>query len=58
MPTRYQLPLGIIIINHTLFTFYSSHTSIRKISNFTADRDHSYRKQGRLPTPADILVGI
>ena len=32
-----------------------------KISNFTVDRDHNYkkvRKQGWSPIPADILVGI
>ena len=35
-------------------------TSIRKVSNFTVDKDHSekVRKQQWLPTPANILMGI
>ena len=40
----------------------NTHTQVQgKLSNFTVNRDHTYkkvRKQGWLPTDADILVGI
>jgi len=38
---------------------YHYNTSVRKICNFTINKDHSNKKiekQGQSPTPADILV--
>jgi len=46
------------MLNTWFNTAFIEYASIWKISNFTANRDHSSKKTRMVTTPPDILVGI